>query len=89
MWKKLKYKWNRQYISTEQCVIIVDIKEYKTLVKKLAAIDLEIMDLVKRHQEITSLQSKLIKEQKDIDMKLDKKIVTKCTLEKAKFAILP
>ena len=47
---------------TEQCVITVDIKEYKTLVKKLAAIDLEIMDLVKRCQEITSLQSKLIKE---------------------------
>ena len=34
----------------------------KTLVKKLAAIGLEIMDLVKRHQEITSLQSKLINE---------------------------
>ena len=89
MWKNLKYKWNRQYITTEQCVIIVDIKEYKTLVKKLATIDFEIMDLVKRHQEITHLQSKLIKEWKDIDMKLDKKIVQKCTLEKAKFAILP
>ena len=47
------------------------------------------MDLVKRCQEITSLQSKLTKEWKDIDMKLGKKIVTKCTLEKAKFAILP
>ena len=47
------------------------------------------MDLVKRHQEITHLQSKLIKEQKNIDMKLDKKIVQKCSLEKAKFAILP
>ena len=35
------------------------------------------------------MQSKLIKKQKDIDMKLDKKIVQKCTLEKAKFAILP
>ena len=47
------------------------------------------MDLVKRHQEITSLQSKLIKEWKDIDMKLGKKIVMKCTLEKEKSAILP
>ena len=63
--------------------------EYRTIVKKLAAIDLEIIDLVKRCQEITSLQSKLIKQQKYIDMKLDKKIVTKCTLEKAKFPILP
>ena len=47
------------------------------------------MDLVKRHQEITHLQSKLIKEWKNIDMKLDKKVVQKCTLGKAKFAILP
>ena len=47
------------------------------------------MDFVKRPQEITHLQSKLIKERKDIDIKLDKKIVQKCTLEKAKFAILP
>ena len=45
------------------------------------------MDLVKRHQEITCLQSILIKEQKNIDIKLDKKIVQKCTFEKAKFAI--
>ena len=89
MFKNLKYKWNRQYITTEQCVIIVGIKEYKTLVKKLAAIDLEIMDLVTRCQQITKLQSKLIKEWKDTDMKLDKKIVMKCSLEKAKFAILP
>ena len=89
MLKNLRYRWNTQYLNTEQIVIIVGIKEYKTLVKKLAAIDLEIMDLVKRRQEITSLQSKLIKEWKDIDMKLDKKIVTKCSLEKAKFAILP
>ena len=47
------------------------------------------MDLVKRHQQITNLQSKLIKEWKDIDMKLDKKVVIKSSLENAKFAILP
>ena len=47
------------------------------------------MDLVKRCQQITNLQSKLIKEWKDIDKKLDKKIIMKCSLEKAKFAILP
>ena len=89
MWKYLQYKWNQQYITTAQCVIIVEIKKYKILVKKLATIDFGIMDLVKGHQEITCLQSKLIKEWKDIDMKLDRKIVQKCTLEKAKFAILP
>ena len=38
-----------------QCVIVVDIQEYKTLVKKLATIDFKIKDLVKRHQEITHL----------------------------------
>ena len=47
------------------------------------------MDLVKRRQEITHLQSKLIKERKKIDIQLDKKIVQKCTFEKAKFAMLP
>ena len=47
------------------------------------------MDLVKRHQEITHLQSKLIKECKNIDIQLDKKILQKCHFEKAKFAILP
>ena len=35
------------------------------------------------------MQSKLIKEWNDIDMKLDKKIAQKCTSEKTKFAILP
>ena len=89
MSKNVKDKWNRQYITTEQCVIIEGIKEYKTLVKKLAAIDLEIMDLVKRHQQIKNLQRKLIKEWKDNDMKSNKKIVMKCSLEKAKFAIFP
>ena len=47
------------------------------------------MDLVKRRQEITHLQSKLIKECKNIDIQLDKKILQKCTFEKAKFAMLP
>ena len=47
------------------------------------------MDLVKGCQEITCLQSKLIKKHKNIDTKLDKKIVQKYTFEKAKFAILP
>ena len=47
------------------------------------------MDLVKRHQEITHLQSKLIKEHKNIDIQLDKKILQKYSFEKAKFAMLP
>ena len=47
------------------------------------------MDLVKRCQQYQICKVNSLKEQKDIDMKLDKKIVTKCSLEKAKFAILP
>ena len=47
------------------------------------------MDLVKGRQEITHLQSKLIKECKNIDIQLGKKILQKCHFEKAKFAILP
>ena len=34
MWKNLQYNADQQYITTAQCVIIVDIQEYKTLVKK-------------------------------------------------------
>ena len=37
-------------------------KGIQNTLKKLATIDFEIMDLVKRHQEITYFQSKLIKE---------------------------
>ena len=87
--KNLQYNSDQQYITTAQCVIIVDIQEYKTLVKKLAIIDFEIMDLVKRRQEITHFQSKLIKECKNIDIQLDKKILQKCSFEKAKFAMSP
>ena len=40
------------------------------------------MELMKRHQYITKLQSELIKEKKLIDLKLDDAIAKQCYLEK-------
>ena len=44
---------------------------------------------MKRHQYITKLQSKLIKEKKPIDLKLDEAIAKQCYLEKTKYQLLP
>ena len=40
------------------------------------------MELMKRCQYITKLQSELIKEKKSIDLKLDEAIAKQCYLEK-------
>ena len=37
---------------------------YKTVVKSLATIDMEIMELIRRRQEIAKMQSQLIQEKK-------------------------
>ena len=66
-----------------------EYKAYTTIVKGLAGADLDIMDLIHRHQEITKLQCQLILEKKAIDQKLDVKIALKCRLEQQKVAILP
>ena len=66
-----------------------EYKAYTTIVKGLAGADLDIMDLIHRHQEITKLQCQLIQEKKAIDQKLDVKITLKCRLEQQKVAILP
>ena len=58
-----------------------EYREYTTIVKALAAADLDIMDLICRQQEITKTQCELIQEKKSIDHKLDCRIATKCTLE--------
>ena len=39
-------------------------REYTTIVKALAAADLDIMDLIHRQQEITKTQCELIQEKK-------------------------
>ena len=66
-----------------------EYKTYTTIVKSLAGADLDIMDLIRRCQEITKLQCQLIQEKKAIDQKLDVKIALKCRLEQQKAAILP
>ena len=52
------------------------------IVKSLTSVEIEIRELMKRHQHITKLQSELIKEKKLIDLKLDEAIVKQCFLEK-------
>ena len=62
-----------------------EYQAYTTIVKGLAGADLDIMDLIRRHQEITKLQC----QKKAIDQKLDVKIALKCRLEQQKAAIFP
>ena len=44
------------------------------IVKSLTSVEIEITELMKRHQHITNLHSELIKEKKLIDLKLDEAI---------------
>ena len=55
----------------------------------MAAADLDIIDLIRRQQEITKSQCELIQEKKSIDHKLECRIATKCRLEQQKADILP
>ena len=64
------------------CDIIAGYLEYVTIEKRLGTLDMEKMELVYRRQEITKLQSEIIKELKTIDAKLDQNISQKCRLEK-------
>ena len=66
-----------------------EYREYTTIVKALAGVNLDIMDLIHRWQEITKLQCELIQEKKAIDHKLDCRSATKCRLEQQKADILP
>ena len=71
------------------CVILTDFNQYKTIVKSLTSVEIEITEMMKRHQHITKLQSKLIQEIKLIDLKLDEAIANHCYLEKTKYQLLP
>ena len=51
--------------------------------------EIEITEMMKRHQHITKLQSELIKEKKLIDLKLDEAIAKQCYLKKTKYQLLP
>ena len=59
------------------------------IVKCLTSVEIEITELMKRHQHITKLQSELIKEKRSIDLKLDEAIAKQCYLEKTKYQLLP
>ena len=43
---------------------------------------------MKRHQQITKLQSELIKDKRSIDLKLDEAKAKQCYLEKTKYQLL-
>ena len=59
------------------------------IVKSLTSLEIEITEMMKRHQHITKLQSELIQEKKFIDLKLDEAIAKHCYLEKTKYELLP
>ena len=59
------------------------------IVKSLTSVEIEITELMKRHQHITKLQSQLIKEKKSVDLKLHEAIAKQCYLEKTKYQLLP
>ena len=48
------------------------------IVKSLTSLEMEITEMMKRHQHITKLQSELIQEKKFIDLKLDEAIAKHC-----------
>ena len=52
------------------------------IVKSLTSVEIEITELMKRHQHIMKLQSEGVKEKKLIDLKIDEAIAKQCYLEK-------
>ena len=66
-----------------------EYNQYKTVVKSLVMIDIEIMELTRRRLEINKMQSQLIQEKKNLEKNLDMKIMAKCSLEKQKLQLLP
>ena len=69
-------------------VILTGFNQYKTIVKSLTSVDIEITELMKRHQHIMKLQSEHIKEKMFIDCKLDEAIAKQCHLKKKKCQLL-
>ena len=67
--------------------MLTGFNQYKTIVKSLTSVEIEITELMKRHQHITKLQSELIKEKKLIDLKLDEAIAKQCYLENNKISV--
>ena len=59
------------------------------IIKSLTSLEIEITEMMKRHQHITKLKNELIQEKKLIDVKLDEAIAKHCYLEKTKYELLP
>ena len=59
------------------------------IVKSITSLEIEITEMIKRHQHITKLQSELIQEKEFIDFKLDEAIAKHCYLKKTKYELLP
>ena len=76
------------YICAKYCVILTSFNKYKTIVKSITSLEIEITEMMKRHQNITKLQSELIQEKMFIDLKLDEAIAKHCYLEKTKYELL-
>ena len=60
----------------------------KPLYRVSQCLEIEITEMMERHQHITKLQSELIQEKKLIDVKLDEAIAKYCYLEKTKYQLL-
>ena len=73
----------------KKLVILTGFHKYKTIIKSLTNLEIEITDMMKRQQHITKLQSELIQEKKLIHCKLDEAIAKYCYLKKSKYEILP
>ena len=59
------------------------------IAKSLTSLEIEITEMMKRHEHITKLQSKLIQGKKFIDLKLDEAIAKHCYLKKTKYELPP
>ena len=59
------------------------------VVKSVISLEIEITEMMKRHQHITKLQNEHIQEKKLIDVKLDEAIAKHCYFEKTKYQLLP
>ena len=77
------------YTCLKKLVILTGFQKYKTIIKSLTSLEIEITEMMKRQQHITKLQGQLIQEKKLIDHRLDEAIVKHCYLEKSKYEILP
>ena len=62
--------------------MLTGFNNYKSIIKSITSLEIDITEMMKRHQQITKLQSELIKEKKLIDLKLDEAIAKHCYLEK-------